>query len=428
MILQLLKYYISTRYWQRASYRKLRQMQLQRFKHVFEHAKKHSAFYRKFYGDAGVLNLEIKTFEDIRKIPVINKRILRAYNYKDLLTVPITDTLNVHTTSGSTGEPFRIYQNKIEDYSAHVRVFSMLRDIGYHPWKKITMITRYEPDERFGVEQDLSLIGKLQKFLGVFQRKIISIYDDPKDIIRQIEADPPSILWSTPSVLDMVANELQRQGKSLNIPWVVLTSENIFPHQYARYFERISQNVVGHYGLMETPTLAFDINDSGRRKVLSYSFLMEYIDERIDNGKRVGTPVVTNLDNYTMPFIRYSTEDIGSIVDDPEFPNRIIGRILGRMDDVLDFPDGTKFVHHHAANMFMDFEACEHYKFVQKGTGIIELLIKPNPAFDKEEIETKARKRWNKRFERYPIEIKFVEKFEIHPKTGKFKNIEKMGG
>ena len=179
---------------------------------------------------------------------------------------------------------------------------------------------------------------------------------------------------------------------------------------------------------MEAPTIAFDINDSGRRKVMAYSFLMEYIDRREDGGKQVGTPVVTNLDNYTMPFIRYSTEDIGSLVDDPEFPNRIIGRILGRMDDVLDFPDGTKFVHHHAAEMFLDFEESEHYKFEQRGDGPIILLIKPNPKYEKAEIERRARERWNKRFERYPIEIKFVDKFEIHPKTGKFKNIEKVNG
>ena len=236
MITDLLKYYWNLRRWQKADINRLRKMQLNRFRQLFEHAKTHSKFYRELYTNAGVFDLEIKSFDDIEKLPVINKRVLRGYSYEDLLTVPISDDLNIHTTSGSTGEPFRIYQNKMEDYLSHVRVFSMLRDIGYHPWKKITMITRYNTDERFGVEQDLSVIGKLQKTLGVFQRNIISIYDDPKDIIRQIEADPPYILWSTPSVLNMVATELQRQEKSWNIPWVVLTSENIFPPPFRALF------------------------------------------------------------------------------------------------------------------------------------------------------------------------------------------------
>ncbi len=426
MILPLLKYYFDIRRWEKVDIDKLREMQLQQFKQVFDHARKHSRFYREWYAQAGVLNLEIRSWDDVLKIPVIDKYVLREHAYEDIMTVPISDRLNVHTTSGSTGEPFRIYQTKYEDYTAHVRVFAMLRNIGYHPAKKITMITRYESDDQFGVEQDLSIIQKLQQALGIFQRKIISIYDPPAEIIRQIEADPPYILWSTPSVLDMVATTLQQQRKKWNIPWVVLTSETIFPHQYERFFDRISKNVVSHYGLMEVPTLAYDINDSGKRRVIGNSFAIEFIDERVDDGKRVGTPVVTNLINYTMPFIRYNTHDVGTVVDDKAFPNRVIGRILGRMDDVLDFPDGSQFVHHHAAEMFMDFESCDHYKFIQQGAGPIELLIKPNADFEKADIKVEALNRWNRRFPDYALVVKFVEKFEIHPRTGKFKNIEKV--
>lgn len=426
MIPQLLRYYLRTRYWKNAPYEKLRAMQLARFKKLFEHAREHSAFYARLYTDAGVRNLDIQAWSDVEKIPIINKRTMRGIPYEELITVPITDKLNLHTTSGSTGEPFRVYQNKYEDYTAHVRVFSLLRDIGYHPWKKITMITRYESGDRFEVEQDLSMIAKLQKAIGVFQRNIISVYTPPAEIIRQVEEDPPYILWSTPSVLDMVATELQRQGKSWNIPRVVLTSENVLPHQYERFYERISKTVISHYGLMECTTVSYDINASGRRRVFAYSTLMENIDRHNDNGKMVGTPVVTNLENYTMPFIRYNTEDIGTVLDHPEFPNRVMGPVLGRLDDVLDFPDGSKFVHHHAYSMFTDFEACAHYKFIQHGNGPIVLQIKPQPNRPKEEIEREARDRWNHRFPGYYIEIEFVDSFEIHPKTGKFKNIEKF--
>jgi len=426
MILPLLQYYFRTRYWQKADIRKLKEMQLGRFRDIFNHACTHSKFYSELYKSAGVYDLDIQSWQDVEKVPVINKQLLREWKYDDILTVPVSDNLNLHKTSGSTGEPFRVYQNKFEDYTAHVRVFAMLRDIGYHPWQKITMITRYESDDRFEVEKDLSLISKLQSAVGVFQRNIISVYTPPKEIIAKLEANPPDILWSTPSVLDMISTELKQQNKMLNIPKVVLTSENILPHQYERFYERISKTVISHYGMMECTTISYDVNDSGRRKIFAYSCLMQYVNERVDGGQKVGTPVVTNLENFTMPFIRYSTGDIGTVIDDEGFPNGVMGRVLGRIDDILDFPDGSKFVHHHAYEMFTDFEACQHYKFIQHGNGPIELLIKPNPDFEKAEIKAEALNRWNRRFQKYPIEIKFVEKFEIHPKTGKFKNIEKM--
>ena len=144
-------------------------------------------------------------------------------------------------------------------------------------------------------------------------------------------------------------------------------------------------------------------------------------------NKEVGDIILTNLINYTMPIIRYDIKDLGSFsTNDINVPHKYIGDIIGRIDDILDFPDGEKFVHHHAHEMFIDFTECEHFKFEQKGNETIRLLLKANKKFTEEEIRKKAQLRWNKRFEKYPLNIEFVDKFEINPKTGKFKNIEKI--
>lgn len=428
MISKLISYYLKSQYWQRAPIKKVKAMQLKRFKAVFEHARIHSPFYADLYKKAGVDNLDIQSFEDIEKLPVVTKQMLRDSAYDHILTVPLSDDLNLHKTSGSSGVPFRVYQNKYEDYTAHVRVFSMLQDIGYKPWKRITMLTRYETDDSFEVEQDLSLVGKLQRVFGLFQREIISVYEKPAEIIRKVEANPPYILWSTPSVLDMVAVELERRGTPWNIPKVVLTSENVLPHMYQRFYKYIGKTVVSHYGLMESTTISYGINDSGRRKVFAYSSMLEYIDQHEDHGKTLGTPVVTNLVNYTMPFIRYYTGDDGVVLQDKEFPHRVMGNILGRLDDVLDFPDGSKFVHHHAYEMFTDFEDCEHYKFVQYGDGPIIMQMVKKPSSSAEAVEAEARRRWAIRYPDRNIEVAFVDGFAVSPKTGKVKNIEKFEG
>lgn len=386
----------------------------------------HSTFYRDVYEEHGLQDLKVKSEDDIRRIPVIKKSMLRAYAYQDILTVPLSNQLNLHTTSGSSGDPFRVYQTKLEDYLAHVRVFAMLRDMGYHPFRKITMISRFEEKDSFQVERDLGFIHKLRKFLHALEREIISVYTPPLEIVAQIEKDPPYILWSTPSMLDLVALELERQGKSWSIPVVVLTSENILNHQMKRFRKRVGQTILSHYGLMEATTMAYEINDSRRKKLLAYSFLTEYVDQREEDGRKFGTPVVTNLENYTMPFIRYSSEDIGEMIDDPEFPARLMGPIIGRMDDILEFPDGSQFIHHHAHEMFMDFEACEQFKFIQYDCTEIILQLKPAAGQDKEHVKQLAMARWNMRFAQYPLRIEFVDRFEINPVSGKVKNMERI--
>lgn len=427
LIIRLIAYYCSLIYWHNASVDSTKKMQLKKFNNLFQYACRNSEFYHHFYKEAGVLNLKINSFDDIKKIPIIDKTILKKYSIDKIITTAITPKLNQHMTSGSSGEPFKIYFDKYSDYSAHIRVFFALRKIAhYNPLKKITLITRYKEKDKFQVEGDLSLISKLQRFLGIFQREIISIYSDPDYIIDRIYNSTPYILWSTPSILEIVVNRMIEKNISMQIPFLFFTSENLSPLQYSKFNTHLSKNIVDIYGAMESPCLGFELNKCGQRIVYPNSNLFEIINLRNTDNGETGDVIITNLMNYTMPIIRYDLKDICMTLNTPGFPNKEIGEIVGRIDDILEFPDGTKFAHHHAYEMFMDFEECDHYKIVQLKDKTIQLQIKPNPKFLQQEVIEKAHQRWNKRFPGEKIEIILSEKFEINPLTGKFKNIEKL--
>ena len=95
MIFNLLKYYFSTIYWDKASVDAVKRMQLKKFREIFEYARINSKFYKNLYDDAGVLELKIESISDIEKIPVIDKYLLKKYDYQDILTRPITNKLNL---------------------------------------------------------------------------------------------------------------------------------------------------------------------------------------------------------------------------------------------------------------------------------------------------------------------------------------------
>lgn len=305
--------------------------------------------------------------------------------------------------------------------------FYALRKIAkYSPLKKITLITRYEEDDNFQVEGDLSLIKKLQRYFGIFSREIISIYSNPDEIIKKLILNKPYIVWSTPSVMEIVANRLAEKNITLNIPYLYFTSEHLNNIQYEKFKKFISNNIIDIYGSMESPCLGFEFNKSGKRIVYPNSNLFELINYRMYEEKTFGEVVITNLLNYSMPIIRYDLKDLCEIKDDNNIPHKYIYSIIGRIDDILSFPDGTQFVHHQAYEMFMDFEECEQYKFIQIEDQDIILQLKPNKKYNIKDVEFKAMERWNKRFSKYSLKIEFVEKFEINPITGKYKNIEKL--
>jgi phenylacetate-CoA ligase len=426
MILTLAKYYLSLHYWNIASADSVRKMQLKKFRVIFEYARQNSKFYKDFYHERGVSNLKIENYEDIEKVPIINKDILRKYAIRDLMTCEIDDNLNIHSTSGSTGEPFKIAFNKFEDYSAHVRLTKELMNHGYHPLKKMVLLSRYEPGHTFEVEEDLSKVGFLQEKIRIFPREVISIFEPVEEIIRKLQHIKPFLVWSTPSVIQMVAVELERRNQRLDIPMILLMAETVSPEQVALFTRRVCHNFLDVYGCMESPSIGFSYNSIGFKNIVCNSTLTEVINRRTFNGQNVGDAVVTNLINKTMPFIRFNTGDYVGILDDKRFPSGKIGTVYGRFDDILTLGDGNTLMFHQTYQLFSGFHECEQYKFIQKAHGDILLQLKIKPDGNKEEVKQKALEKWNQKFNSFPITVEFVDSFAIDSKTGKFKVIEKI--
>jgi phenylacetate-CoA ligase len=90
---------------------RLRQFQLAKFQRILRWAYDNSPFYHRLYRDAGLEPGDIKTFQDIRKVPKTNKAMLREiqgrepFPYGDILAVPIEEVTELRQTSGTTGQP-----------------------------------------------------------------------------------------------------------------------------------------------------------------------------------------------------------------------------------------------------------------------------------------------------------------------------------
>ncbi|HQK68441.1 MAG TPA: hypothetical protein PLL94_09870 [Bacteroidales bacterium] len=400
-------------------------MQLRKFRRIFEHAREYSKFYRKFYSDNGVLDLKIRNWDDIDKIPVVNKTILKKYSTEEIMTCKMDNSIRIHMTSGSTGEPFAIAFNKYESFTAHIRVFHALTRAGYKITDRIVMVTRYNEGDKFKIEKDISLISKVQNRLNLFQREIISIYEPVDDIILKLSKTKAKILWSTPSIMQIVANRLKEKGIRFSFPLVFLFSENISLIQKDIYSEYLGNKIVNLYGSMESPSLGYDIGFIGRFAIFPNSNLFQFrsISNNVSNDK-TGNVVITNLINRTMPIIRYDLNDIAEIDEHPDFGHKYIKGIIGRQEDIIKLSNDKDLAHLHVYGMFRDFSECQMFKFVQRRDKTVILQLKICSDQDRSVVSTLALERWRKHFAEIPLIIEFVNDFEINPQTGKFKNME----
>ena len=80
-----------------------------RFLEIFHRAYDKSPFYHKLYTDAGIKKEDIKSFDDIKKLPVITKDMVKQHA-EEMLTVPRWMVIGANT-SGTTGTPLRIYES-----------------------------------------------------------------------------------------------------------------------------------------------------------------------------------------------------------------------------------------------------------------------------------------------------------------------------
>jgi phenylacetate-CoA ligase len=94
---------------------KLKRMQLERLQHIVERAYTENVFYRKLYDEAGVKPTDIRHLEDIRKLPFLEKKTVRAaYPYGMALVTPggTGGALQMHSTSGTTGKSVPVFATK----------------------------------------------------------------------------------------------------------------------------------------------------------------------------------------------------------------------------------------------------------------------------------------------------------------------------
>ena len=83
----------------------LRQIQLQRLQKIVEHEYSHVEFYRKRMDEHGVKPSDIKTLEDVAKLPFMIKKDLRDTYPFGLFALPMKDVVRLHASSGTTGKP-----------------------------------------------------------------------------------------------------------------------------------------------------------------------------------------------------------------------------------------------------------------------------------------------------------------------------------
>ena len=416
MIFYLIKYSVEYYLMKLLPLNLVKKIQLHKFNKLIKYALKYSTFYQKIYENIDLKSLNIKTVEDLEKLPIITKEMMNEYAGEQIVTSKNIEGLIIRSTSGSTGKPFDTYLTKKEYFTSYFRTFFSLKN--YNPFSRFVLVGVFQQKEEI---EKKSFLHFAQKYLKLFRREAYSVFTPVNKIIKNLRDKKIHILSTTPSFLKILTEELARQDLTLNIKYVIPFGETLFSDVRNNVKEYLHAQIINVYGSMELPTLAWTLPDADTFQYPLNSVILEYVNPINIDGETYGELVITNLVNKTMPFIRYKISDHVKILEN-DYLN--MGTVIGRIEDVITLDSGERLFRLQIYSLFNNFSELKQYKIIQKKDNKIyfQVILKEN--IDADNVEKKINQLWRNNFQSSPPEVQFLESFFINKNSGKFKNIE----
>lgn len=283
--------------------------------------------------------------EALRQMPPLTKADIRSAEGMLQASDANPRDLEPNSTSGSTGEPLRFYTDRRSSNGRKAAVVRNRRWAGVQPGDREMRLWGSPIDN----DKAKALRGRLHSWLT--RTRMINAYDLSRDALqsylREIAAYKPSLLISYPSVLEELAGEAVRSGfAAVPIGAIVVSAERLFPAQRELFQNVFASQVFNRYGCREVGDIAHECNLHQGLHLNSERVFVEVVREDLSPCApgEIGDLLVTDLDNYGMPLIRYSIGDRGAFAEAPCACGRglpLLGEIEGRSLDVVRFPNGS---------------------------------------------------------------------------------------
>lgn len=317
---------------------KLRKIQLEGLKWTVGHVYNHSPFYRKKLDSADIRPEDIRSLDDIQRLPLTDKDDLQKDYPFPLRSVPFEDIVRIHASSGTTGKrKVLCYTQKDVDVWADIfarcyetagltRKDRVQIAVGYGLWTA-----------GVGFQAGCERFGAMAVPLGPANA------DMHCEMLVDMET---TVFCSTASMALLMAEEIHKRGllSKIKVKKIILGAERHSDAMRARIKELMGvDHVFDIYGLTELygPGTGLDCHLHNGIHYWTDHFIFEILDpvslKPVSDGQQ-GELVVTTLRKEGSPLIRYRTYDVTRIMDGAcpcGSPFPMHDRILGRTDDMF---------------------------------------------------------------------------------------------
>ena len=395
--------------------KELEDLQRKKLRAVIKYAFRFVPYYRKKWKAVGVRDDDIKTVEDLKKLPIITKKDV-VKNFNQFIAVNYRkayklEEVVVKFTSGSSGSPLgMIFDKNAWDYLDAVYLRSLLA-AGYNPRKPLAYYW-YEPFKG----------GAYNRF-GFMNKIYIPCKSSEDEQLSVLQRSAPEYIYYFPSILHSISKKIIHDEIELRPKSVITHAEVLSKKMKKTIQEAFCAPVYDQYGTNEFNRVAWECGEGMGYHIDTDSVVLEILSD--ENKNEYGPVALTGLVNFILPLIRYKIGDAAIATDERCACGRglpLLKSIEGRISDIVTLKSGRVFTPRQIIDAVADVAGIHKFKISYKRFNKfnIKLLVFEDPEKVCNLIEKRLRVLFKEK-----VKIKSNIAREIKPKKrGKLKLLE----
>ncbi|MGE0328483.1 MAG: glycosyltransferase [Polyangiaceae bacterium] len=403
----------------------LRELHDEKLRRLVRHAYRNVPYYRERMRERGLTPQDIRGQADLHKLPFLTKKDIREHLYFDILSEnhDKNQVLKI-STSGSTGEPFVCYADRAQLEFRWAATLRSQEWTGYEfgdpcvrLWHQTLGMSKSQAAREIA---DAKLCRR--KFIPIFEMSDAKL----QDMVREIAEWQPVLMDGYAEALDFLAHYLKEIGNVDVRPTALMSSAQTLPDQSRKLIEEaFGCKVFDKYGSREFSGLAYECSAHTGHHIVGEGYIVEVLKEgRPVAPGEVGEVVITDLNNFCLPFIRYRIGDLAEAMD-PDFDCPcgrglpLVGKIEGRVQSIIQGTDkrylpGTFFAHY-----LKEFDhAIKRFQVVQERPDAMLFRVVKGERYSEDVLQEILATFRNYLGQDMRIDVDFVENIEL-VRTGK---------
>ncbi len=316
----------------------IEQLQLERLQATVRHCM-NSEFYKKRFDEAGLKPEDIRTLDDIRKIPFTTKQDLRDTYPFGMASVPLRQCVRLHSSSGTTGNPTVILhtQKDLDEWADAVA--------------RCLWMVGLRPDDVFQNSSGYGMFtGGLGFQYGAERLGALTVPAAAGNSLRQIKFFTDfgtTAVHAVPSYVTRLYEVMQETGvdprRDTKLRILAIGAEPHSEEQRKRIENLLGVKAYNSFGMSEMcgPGVGFECKEQNGMHFWEDYYIVEIVDPKtlkpVPDGE-IGELVLTTLNREAMPLLRYRTRDLTRVLGRtcPCGRNHIrLDRMKGRSDDMI---------------------------------------------------------------------------------------------